>query len=182
MVGFTDKVKELEPPAASTPYLNVSDRVQAVVDMYGIADVHSRKKIALDGTPGAPTGPNIAVLGDHQLVTDADLALASPVTHLSPNIPSVLILHGAADTTVDRAQSIDLDRRLQDLHLKQSRASVESKGNEGVAGAVWGKGAHIGDRRNHHQSLRTSRSDVLSILIHQGMFSTHKTEGASGVA
>ena len=129
MVGFTDKVKELEPPAASTPYPNVSDRVQAVVDMYGIADVRTRKKIAPDGTPGAPTGPSVAVFGDHQPVTDADLALASPVTHLSSGIPPVLILHGTADTTVDRDQSIDLDRRLQDLHLPHRLILVPGAGH-----------------------------------------------------
>jgi acetyl esterase/lipase len=114
MVGFTDAVKELEPTG---PYPGVSDRVQAVADLYGIADVRTGVKTDADGTPTADHKSWDGVFGDHKPITEADRALASPTTHLEPHIPPVLILHGTADTTVDRNQSIDLDKRLTALNL-----------------------------------------------------------------
>ena len=112
MVGLTDAVRELEPPAALTPYPGVSDRVQAVVDMYGIADLRTSVRPDKDGNPTTAHEPWHGVFGDHQPITDADTRLASPAAHLSPQAPPVLILHGTRDTTVDRNQSIDLDKAL----------------------------------------------------------------------
>lgn len=100
MLGVTDGIRELEPEA---PYLGVSSRVQAVVDLYGIADVRTWH------------GGN-SVFGDKATITDADRALASPVTHLTrKDLPPILILHGDRDTTVDIDQSRDLDKRLTEL-------------------------------------------------------------------
>lgn len=109
MVGMTDDVPALEPPA---PYPGVSDRVQAVVDMYGISDIRTRKNISPDGTPGEITPLSNTVFGDKPNVTDADRALASPTAHISAHTPPILILHGTHDTTVDRDQSITLDKLL----------------------------------------------------------------------
>lgn len=110
MVGMTDDVPALEP---SGPYPGVSDRVQAIVDMYGISDVRTRKNISPDGTPGEIAPLSNDVFGDKPDVTDADRALASPVTHISASTPPVMILHGTRDTTVDRDQSITLDKLLK---------------------------------------------------------------------
>lgn len=109
MVGFTSDVPSLEPPA---PYPGISDRVQAVVDMYGITDIRTRKKIAPDGTPLEIAPLSNTVFGDKTNVTDADRALASPTSHVSAQDPPVLILQGVKDTTVDRDQSITLDKLL----------------------------------------------------------------------
>lgn len=109
MVGMTSDVPSLEPPA---PYPGVSDQVQAVVDMYGITDIRTRKNISPDGTPGEIAPLSNSVFGDKPDVTDADRALASPVTHISASTPPILILHGTRDTTVDRDQSITLDKLL----------------------------------------------------------------------
>lgn len=110
MVGLTDSVKALEPNA---PYPGVSDRVQAVVDMYGIADIRTGVRTEKDGTPTSEARSWNAVFGDHTPVTDTDMALASPVSHLGPQSPPILILHGTSDTSVDRNQSIALDRKLE---------------------------------------------------------------------
>jgi len=109
MLGGTNGMKELTPPA---PYAGVSDQVQAVVDLYGIADIRTGKKTEKDGTPTAEPRSWDAVFGDHAPITDTDRALASPTSHLSPQMPPTLILHGLADTTVDRDQSIELDRKM----------------------------------------------------------------------
>ncbi len=109
MVGMTSDVPFLELPA---PYPGVSDRVQAIVDMYGISDIRTRKIISHDGTPGEIAPLSNTVFGDKPDVTDADRALASPVAHINANTPPILILHGTRDTTVDRDQSITLDKLL----------------------------------------------------------------------
>lgn len=126
MVGFTDGVKELEPP---TPYPGISDKVQAVVDMYGISDIRTRKKIQPDGTPTEEIVRSDAIFGDHKPITDADRALASPVSHLSANLPPVLILHGTADTTVDRDQSITLDQKLTEVGVPHQLVLIPGVGH-----------------------------------------------------
>lgn len=126
MVGVTSGVKELEPPA---PYPGISDKVQAVVDMYGIADVRTGKKTDTQGNPTNEHKSWDGVFGDHKPITDADRALASPTTHLAPGIPPILILQGTADTTVDRDQSIDLDRRLTALKLEHQLILVPGIGH-----------------------------------------------------
>ncbi len=112
LVALTDSVRSLSPPG---PYPGISDRVQAVVDMYGIADIRTGLKTDAEGNPTKERKSWDAVFGDHAPITDADRSLASPTTHLSRDMPPVLILHGTADTTVDREQSIALDKRLTEL-------------------------------------------------------------------
>ena len=126
MVGVTSTVKELEPPA---PYPGVSDTVQAVVDMYGIADLRTGKKTDTQGNPTSEHKSWDSVFGDHTPITDADRVLASPTSHLTPGIPPILILQGTADTTVDRDQSIDLDKQLTALKLRHQIVLVPGIGH-----------------------------------------------------
>lgn len=109
MVGFTGDVPEFEPKGAETPYPGVSSKVKAVIDMYGLSDLLTRRAIEKDGTPTdkiLPPGP-VKVFGPADGPGDV-YHRASPVTHVSKNSPPVLILHGTIDTTVDRLQSEEL--------------------------------------------------------------------------
>lgn len=126
MVAYTDDVPALEPP---TPYPGVSDRVQAVVDMYGITDIRTLKTIARDGTPLEIAPPRNTVFGDKPSVTDADRALASPTSHVSPRVPPTLILHGTRDTTVDRDQSSELDKLLTQQNVEHQLVMVPGAGH-----------------------------------------------------
>jgi acetyl esterase/lipase len=126
MVGLTASVKSLEPRA---PYPGIPDRVQAIVDMYGITDVRTGKKTDEEGNPTDTPRSWDAVFGTHEPITDADRALASPVTHLSAKMPPVLILHGTADTTVDRDQSITLDKKLTELRVAHELILVPGIGH-----------------------------------------------------
>lgn len=126
MVGLTDAVKSLEPPA---PYPGVSDRVQAIVDLYGIADIRTGKKTDAQGNPIETPKSWDAVFGTYAPITDADRALASPATHLSPKMPPVLVLHGMADTVVDRDQSITLDKQLTELKVPHELILVPGIGH-----------------------------------------------------
>ena len=126
MVGLTDAVPALEP---STPYAGVSDRVDAVVDMYGIADVRTGRKTDAQGTPTDEPKAWDSVFGDHRPITDADRALASPTSHIGAKTPPVLILHGTRDTTVDRFESIDLDKTLTARNVPHQFILVEGAGH-----------------------------------------------------
>ena len=127
MVGLTDARQAELTPAA--PYPGVSDTVQAVVDMYGITDVRTGVKTEKDGTPTTELRSWNAVFGSHAPITEADKSLASPVSHLRPGLPPVLILQGTRDTTVDRNQSIDLDKKMTDANLPHELILVPGIGH-----------------------------------------------------
>lgn len=108
MVAYTAGHPELSP---REPYPGVSDRVQACVDMYGITDLLTRQ--TTDPT-GKPTGRlrNSTLFSDTREANPEKWKLASPVSHVTAQSPPTLILHGLADTTVDRDQSSELARVL----------------------------------------------------------------------
>jgi len=108
MVGYTGDDPSLAP---KTPYSGVSDRVGAVVDMYGVSDIPNRKKTDADGTPGELIGIDELI---QLMFGDAQAAkVASPINHISPQCPPTIILQGKKDKSVDRDQSITLHDALQ---------------------------------------------------------------------
>jgi acetyl esterase/lipase len=116
MVAYTAGDPDLAPPS---PYPGVSDKVGAVIDMYGVADIGNRKKTEKDGTPTVPRGvdPQVRnIFGE----TEEGWKKASPVSHVGKDVPPTLIAHGKKDIVVDRDQSQELCDA-----LKKSGAVVE---------------------------------------------------------
>jgi acetyl esterase/lipase len=108
MVAYTFGVNVLTP---DTPYPGISDKVQCCVDLYGPTDLLTRQSTEPDGTPnGKPR--EAGLFPDRRGENPEKWRLASPVYHVSKDSPPTLILHGTADTTVDREQSVELDRKL----------------------------------------------------------------------
>jgi acetyl esterase/lipase len=137
MVGFTAGKKELEPDA---PYPGTSSAVRCVIDMYGPADLLTRRQIAPDGKPTdapRPLGASQKIFGA-SAENDPVLRWASPVSHVTKNSPPVLILHGRADTTVDYAQSEELDRVLEQNGVPHELVFIEGVGHT-FAWQMWGK-------------------------------------------
>lgn len=127
MVGLTARVAELEPPA---PYPGIPDGVRAVVDMYGIADVRTWQKTDAEGNPTGELKLSAAtMLGGGPEQFPERWKLASPVEHLGPDTPPILILHGRKDTTVDRDQSINLARRLEERKLPHQLLLIDGVGH-----------------------------------------------------
>jgi acetyl esterase/lipase len=126
MVAGTAGVPTLSPTG---PYPGVSDRVQACVDLYGISDLLTRRATEPDGTPtGQPLRATTLFPGDPG--DDLDKwKLASPVNHVSKQFPPTLIIHGAADTTVDRAQSVELDKKLDEQRVEHQLILVPGVGH-----------------------------------------------------
>jgi acetyl esterase/lipase len=84
-------------------YLDQSSRVQAVVDLFGPADLTAPEYTR------ARSGAFTAVFGG---APDA-LAKASPVTYIAPNAPPFLIIQGDQDRLVPASQSQELADRLK---------------------------------------------------------------------
>lgn len=126
MVAYTSAVPELEP---KSPYPGVSDRIQAVVDLYGLADLFTRQKT---DDKGSPTGERITssafMAGTPQSNPDG-WKLGSPVYHISKDSPPTLILHGMIDTTIDREQSVELSKKLWEAGVQHELILLENVGH-----------------------------------------------------
>lgn len=109
LVAYTADDPQLSP---KEPYPGVSDRVSACVDMYGITNLLTRRETQPDGTPTEE-------FKSHRLFKETreeapeKWRMASPVAHITEKSPPTFILHGTADTTVDRDQSKELDTALR---------------------------------------------------------------------
>ena len=108
MVAYTAGHPELSP---SEPYPGISDRVQACVDLYGITDLLTRQGTDARGNPNGQLR-GAGLFADTREANPEKWKLASPVYHVTRESPPTLILHGLADTTVDRDQSSELARVL----------------------------------------------------------------------
>jgi acetyl esterase/lipase len=109
MVAYTAGDPRLDP---KEPYPGVSDRVSACVDMYGVANLLTRKQTKPDGTP-LDEWKGHALFPESREQDPEKWRLASPVAHLSAKSPPTLILHGTNDNVVDRDQSKELEQALR---------------------------------------------------------------------
>ena len=128
MVGFTAGQKDLEP---TSPYPDVSSAVRCVIDLYGPANLLTRRQTDAQGN----LTPNRKLLGNSLRVfgaasdDDEVLRRASPVTHVAQHSPPVLVLHGRADATVDYAQSEELVRGLKENGVAHEFVLLEGVGH-----------------------------------------------------
>jgi len=106
MVGLTDAKAGLDPMG---PDAGISCRVQAIVTMYGPAELR-KDTVKLPGT--------------REQVPDL-YKLASPVTHVSKDNPPVLLLHGTADKLVPVTQSEQLAEALKKAGVEHQLIIVE---------------------------------------------------------
>lgn len=102
MVGFTAGEAGFEPPE---PYPGVSSAVSAVIDFYGGYDA---MKFPLVQKQLAALTPDLA--GVRPALEQINLF--QPVTHLTPAVPPVLIVHGRDDSLIDFHQAIEMDHDL----------------------------------------------------------------------
>jgi acetyl esterase/lipase len=98
-------------------------RILGIIDYYGATDLVARAALQPEECE-QPKGKVYRLLGGKVSEKTALARLASPVTHITPDDPPLLILHGALDTTVPVSQSELLRDRYRaaglevHLHLK----------------------------------------------------------------
>lgn len=135
MVAFTAGHADLEPAA---PYPGVSSAVRCAIDMYGITNLLTRQKTDAAGRPtGERAGGSLQVFRARD-ESDPVLRLASPVTHIGPQSPPVLILHGKIDSTVDYLQAEELARTLGEQRVPHELLLLEDAGHT-FAFRTWGR-------------------------------------------
>ena len=116
MVAYPPGIPELSP---EPPYPGVSDRVDVVVNFYGITNLLTRRKtVEPDGTPIGEPRQTAALLTVSAGEDPQAWRHASPVFHVSSKSPPTLIAHGMSDTTVDRDQATELAAKLKDAGVE----------------------------------------------------------------
>ena len=133
LLGTSGGVKEFEVGAN----LEVSSRVQAVVDWFGPIDFTQMSKYSLPNSPfdhDAADSPESQLLGGAVPQNKAKAAKASPLTYVSRDDPPFLIMHGNKDNLVPYQQS----ELLRDA-LKKSGVPVMLKIVEGAGHGFGGR-------------------------------------------
>jgi acetyl esterase/lipase len=110
LLGLTTDDAELEGDIGIT---GPSSAVSAVVSWYGPSDVAAVAS-DLGADPDDGTTREAQLLGAPPTTVPGLAAQASPITHVSPDAPPFLLLHGAADRFVPCVQSERLHAALRD--------------------------------------------------------------------
>lgn len=109
-------------PWRSDQYADDSDRIAAVVDEFGPADLTARRwprytSALIRRVFGHPPGPAAALAG------------ASPVRYVAPGDPDFLIVQGTDDRVVPASQSEELAGRLARAHVEARLVLVRGGGH-----------------------------------------------------
>jgi acetyl esterase/lipase len=118
MVGCADETAGLEGNGGWEKY---SSRVQVVCSYYGPADLAHMQ----DGDTTAPA----QFLGGTPAEKPEAYRLASPVTHVTPDDPPLLMVHGESDRVVPYAQSVIMQQAYLELGLKVELVKVLNAGH-----------------------------------------------------
>jgi acetyl esterase/lipase len=141
LVGLTAHRPDLE---GTHGVLGQSSAVDVVVDWYGPADLETMPRVALPPAIAAKLPPEMATPPEDHLtrgLEGAARADASPVTHVTPEAPPFLLVHGTADWLVPYAQSEQLHAALTAAGVSSTLVPVEGAehifdGHDDVDGLV----------------------------------------------
>ena len=125
LVGLTAHRPDLE---GSHGVVGPSSAVDVVVDWYGLADLSTMPRQTLPPQIAAKLPPELVVPPEDHLTRGLEgtaLADASPVTHVTPDSPPFLLVHGTADWLVPYAQSEQLAQALTDAGVDARLVPVE---------------------------------------------------------
>lgn len=116
-----------------------SDRVQAVCDIYGPADFTRVIQQAKDDPQvrnifefNSPSDPYSSLIGS-ELGDNPKARAVSPLHHIHPKAPPVLILHGTADKLVPYAQSTEFAKALKAAGIPVWLQTLPGAGHGGPA-------------------------------------------------
>ena len=133
LLGTSGDVKGLD----AGENLNVSSRVQAVVDFFGPTDFTQMSKFSPRNAPfdhDAADSPESRLIGGAIQQHKDKAATANPITYVSKNDPPFLIMHGDEDNLVPYQQSELLCEALQNAGVPVTLKIIEGAGH-GFGGA-----------------------------------------------
>lgn len=128
LLGTAGDAKQFEVGAN----LEVSSRVQAVVDFFGPTDLTRMAKDALPGSRidhDAPDAPEAKLVGGPVQDNKDKCAAANPITYAAKNNPPFLIMHGNKDDIVPYQQSELLRDALQKAGVPVTFRIIEGAGH-----------------------------------------------------
>jgi acetyl esterase/lipase len=127
MVGTTGA----EPALDVGAYLDVSSRVQAVVDFYGPTDFLQMDAQRLpDGMlHDTPDSPESQLVGGPIQERRAQVAAANPIPYVRADAPPFLVIHGDRDPLVPHGQSTLLVEALQKAGVPVTFYTVKGGGH-----------------------------------------------------
>lgn len=114
LVGVTADVSSLEGNVGGN--LDQPSRVQAIVDMYGMTDLVYNATVE-QARCDLPDCPLFQLVGGKPSEHLEQVALASPVRHVTADDPPILILHGTEDRSLVRPFQ---GRLLYDAYVRES--------------------------------------------------------------
>lgn len=129
LVGLTTNQKDL---ASESPYPGISDKVHRVIDLFGGTNFLTRRVVGSDGEPTDKPYYATAqgLLGSQTPDNNPELwAQASPVTHVHPDAPPILIIHGKKDKAVDYHQALELAAALERVGAPHTLVLVPDLGH-----------------------------------------------------
>ena len=111
--------------------LEVSSKVQAVVDYFGPTDfLQMDAQRFPDGlVHDAPDSPESQLVGGPIQEHKGRVAKANPITYVSKNDPPFLIIHGDQDKLVPYQQSVLLNKALEEVGVPVTFYKVEGDGH-----------------------------------------------------
>lgn len=128
LLGTTGDVKSFDVGE----HLEVSSRVQAVVDFFGPVDFTLMQRQSLPNSPidhDAPDAPEAKLIGGPVQENKDKAAAANPVTYVTPDDPPFLILHGNRDNLVPWQQSELLRDALQRANVPVTFRVIQGAGH-----------------------------------------------------
>lgn len=126
MMATTGSVEALEGTTAG--HLDQSSHVQGAIDYYGPTDFIYRAETQPAKTDD-PAGSIYQLLGGPVRENRDAARLASPIDHVDPGDPPLLILHGDEDEVVYLAQSERLAKAYREKRLDVQLHIVEGEGH-----------------------------------------------------
>jgi acetyl esterase/lipase len=127
MLGVSGDAPELE--GAIGAHHDVSSRVQAVANFFGVSEMLSIIGQPTDIDRTLPNAPEAALIGGALRENAGKAKAASPISHVSPNDPPVLTVHGSDDRTVPYDQAVRLDAALRKAAVPSFLIRVEGAGH-----------------------------------------------------
>jgi len=161
LTGGQDLDREsVPPPGREAPdgghAIPEEDRVQAIVDFFGPTDFLAMNR---QMPPGACVDYNranrlrhchlddrstkSAMLGVPVLASGGLTRLASPIAHVRPGSPPLLVVHGLKDVTVPWGQSLELYRAAEAAGLRTAFYSVAEGGHDLGMMTATSRGAEV---------------------------------------
>jgi len=127
MLGTTGDIKEYE----TGEYLDVSSRVQAVVDYFGPTDFlqMDAHRLADGMVHYVPDSPESQLIGGPIQKNKDKVAKANPVTYVSEDDAPFLIIHGDQDPLVPHHQSVLLSAALEKASVPVLFYTVQGAGH-----------------------------------------------------